>query len=90
MCGSVRCDENDCPIEKHVTFEFPWDIETVPVELDAVARVKFKYVTAPRYKRHRATLGLTLAIGQTVSTDASVGCEDLPSLPFRTKDPRGI
>jgi hypothetical protein len=50
-CVSVGCDKNDCPMKKHVTYKFPWDIKRVTLKLDGGARVKSRYVTTPRYER---------------------------------------
>lgn len=47
-CVSAGCNKDDHPMERHLTLEFPWNIETIMAELDAEAQVSFKNVTTPR------------------------------------------
>lgn len=78
-CVTVGCDENDKPIEKHVTYKFPWDIERVANEVEVGARVNFKYVTTARYERQWTYFG-TYLIGQTVSIHPTRARTELPFL----------
>jgi hypothetical protein len=50
-CVSVSCDEKDDPMEKHNTFISPGKIKRIMAEFDGQAKLSFKYVTTPRYKR---------------------------------------
>jgi hypothetical protein len=82
-CVIVGCDENDWPIENHVTYKFPWDIERVAAEFDGGGKVSFKYVMTPRYGRQWSYFG-TYLIGQTVGLDPSVARTPHPFLLGRT------
>ncbi len=63
-CVSVGCDENDRPMEKRITYKFPWDdMERIAAAFDIDANVHFKYVTTTRYKRQWSYFG-TYLIGQ--------------------------
>ena len=78
-CVTVGCDEDDKPIEKHVTYKFPWDIKKVALVLEGGGKVNFKYVTTERYERQWTYFG-TYMIGQTVSVVAAMARKTHPYL----------
>jgi hypothetical protein len=70
-CVSVGCDKNDRPVDKHMTYKFPWDIKRAVAEFDGGGKVSFKYVTTPIYERQWSYFE-TYLIGHTVSLDPSL------------------
>jgi hypothetical protein len=59
----VTYNLNETPMEKHVTYKFPWDLDRV-----AKAEISFKYMETERYEQHLTYFG-TYQIGQSITVN---------------------
>ena len=53
----VACDENDNIIEKHVTYQWPWDIPRLCDEYDRDGEMSFTWLETERYEKNLTFFG---------------------------------
>jgi hypothetical protein len=64
----VTYDLNETPMEKHVTYKFPLNLDRVAKEYKNKAEISFKYMETERYKQHLTYFG-TYQIGQSITVN---------------------
>jgi hypothetical protein len=64
----VTYNFNETPMEKHVTYKFPWDMDRLAKENEKKAEILFKYMETERYEQHLTYFG-TCQMGQSLAVN---------------------